>query len=121
MKAWTDYPFPELGDTPGREAPVREITVLSCDGNKYCRIAVDDVESEIKAGYIYARPGRYGEVEVISIAIMTMIESADGKISWECSECGALLKDRKGFETKTARCPKCGTVVVEFVGLYEDE
>ena len=27
------------------------------------------------------------------MATMTMIESADGKISWECSECGALLKD----------------------------
>jgi uncharacterized C2H2 Zn-finger protein len=60
-------------------------------------------------------------VEVISIAIMTMIESADGKISWECSECGALLRDKKGFDLKTERCPKCGTVVVEFVGLYEDE
>ena len=66
MKAWTDYPFPELGDTPGHEAPVREITVLSYDGDKYCRISVDGVEFEIKAGYIYARPGRYGEVEVIS-------------------------------------------------------
>lgn len=54
-------------------------------------------------------------------ATMTMIESADGKISWECSECGALLKDKKDFELKTARCPKCGTIVVEFVGLYEDE
>jgi len=54
------------------------------------------------------------------MATMTMIEDAAGKISWECSECGALLKDRKGFETKTARCPKCGAVIVEFVGLYED-
>ena len=57
----------------------------------------------------------------ITAAIMTMIESADGKISWECSECGALLKDKKDFDLKTARCPKCGTIVVEFVGLYEDE
>ena len=57
----------------------------------------------------------------ITTAIMTMIEDARGKISWECSECGALLRDKKGFELKTARCPKCGTVIVEFVGLYEDE
>ena len=55
------------------------------------------------------------------MATMTMIESADGKISWECSECVALLKDKKDFELKTARCPKCGADVVEFVGLYEDE
>lgn len=57
----------------------------------------------------------------IAIAIMTMIESAGGKISWECSECGALLKDKKDFELKTARCPKCGEAVTEFVGLYNDE
>ena len=55
------------------------------------------------------------------MATMTMIEDAAGKISWECSECGALLKDRKGFETKTARCPKCGADVVECVGLYDDD
>ena len=55
------------------------------------------------------------------MATMTMIESADGKISWECSECGALLKDKKDFELKTARCPKCGEAVTEFVGLYDDE
>ena len=52
---------------------------------------------------------------------MTMIESADGKISWECSECGAVLKDRKDLELKTARCPKCGAVVVEFAGLYDGD
>ena len=57
----------------------------------------------------------------ITIAIMTMVESADGKISWECSECGALLKDKKDFDLKTARCPKCGTIVVEFVWLYDNE
>ena len=55
------------------------------------------------------------------MATMTMIEDAAGKISWECSECGAILRDKKGFELKTPCCPKCGTVIVEFVGLYEDE
>ena len=55
------------------------------------------------------------------MATMTMIEDASGKISWECSACGALLKDKKWFETKTARCPKCGADVVECVGLYDDD
>ena len=55
------------------------------------------------------------------MATMTMIELADGNIFWECSECGALLKDKKDFELKTAHCPKCGADVVVFVGLYEDE
>ena len=55
------------------------------------------------------------------MATMTMIEDGDGKILWECSACGAKLKDRVKFEDKVKTCPKCGTVVVEFVGLYEDE
>jgi hypothetical protein len=62
MKAYTDYPFIELGDTEGQRAPVREIKVLSYDGDKYCRVLVDRVDAEIKAGYIYQREGRYGSV-----------------------------------------------------------
>ena len=63
MKAWTDYPFAELGDTPGHEAPVREVVVLSYDGDKYFRIVVDGVETEVKAGYIYSEPRRFGDKE----------------------------------------------------------
>ena len=66
MKAWTDYPFISLGDTAGQEAPVREIEVLSYDGDKYCRIKIGDEEDEIKAAYIYQRAGRCGEVPKIT-------------------------------------------------------
>jgi len=69
MKAWTDYPFTWLGDTAGEEAPVREIEVISFDNNKYCRIRVvgyPNEQDEIKAGYIYQRAGRYGEVPCIT-------------------------------------------------------
>lgn len=66
MKAWTDYPFEELGDKPNEYAPVRECDVLSYDGDKYCWIVVDGVKEEIKAGYIYQRPGRLGEVPSLS-------------------------------------------------------
>lgn len=66
MKAWTDYPFAWLGDAEGKEAPVREIEVLSYDNNKYCRIKVCGGEDEIKAGYIYQREGRYGDVPQIT-------------------------------------------------------
>jgi hypothetical protein len=62
MKAWTDYPFEELGDIAHQQAPVRPVEVLSYDGNKYCRIVVDGVESEVKLGYLYKKPGRCGEV-----------------------------------------------------------
>jgi hypothetical protein len=64
MKAWTDYPFISLGDESGKKAPIRQIDVLSYDGNKYCRVVVEGVEEEIKSGYIYTESGRLGEVPV---------------------------------------------------------
>jgi hypothetical protein len=66
MKAWTDYPFTELGDTAGEIAPVRMVEVLSYDGDKYCKVCVNDVYEEIKTGYLYTQPGRYGEVPKIT-------------------------------------------------------
>lgn len=73
MKAWTDYPFTWLGDTAGEEAPVREIEVLSYDDNKYCRIRISGEEDEIKAGYIYQREGRCGEVPTITRRQLAML------------------------------------------------
>jgi hypothetical protein len=61
---WTDYPFEELGDTPGQKAPIRRCTPLSSDGNKYVRVLVEGVEAEIKFGYIYTLPGRCGVAPV---------------------------------------------------------
>ena len=66
MKAWTDYPFTFLGDIPQQKAPVRECEVLSYDNNKYCRIIVEGHKTEIKAGYVYKKPGRCGEVPTIN-------------------------------------------------------
>jgi len=60
-KYYTDYPFEFLGDIPGENAPIREIEVISYDGNKHTRIWVEGQETEIKSGYIYVRPGRLGE------------------------------------------------------------
>lgn len=61
-KLYTDYPFTALGDTPYEIAPIREVEVLSFDGNKYCDIIVEGIKDSIKAGYIYTKPGRCGEV-----------------------------------------------------------
>lgn len=77
MKAWTDYPFTRLGDTAGKKAPVREIEVLSYDGNKYCRIKVCGEEDSIKAGYIYPREGRLGEVPPITRRQLAMLEEME--------------------------------------------
>lgn len=73
MKAWTDYPFIGLGDNEGQEAPVREIEVLSYDGDKYCRIKVCGIDEEIKSGYIYQREGRIGEVPPITRRQLAML------------------------------------------------
>ncbi len=62
MKAWTDYPFVELGDIPLAEAPVREVEVIEYDGDKYVTICVNGVTASVKSGYLYAREGRYGTV-----------------------------------------------------------
>jgi hypothetical protein len=62
MKTWTDYPITELGDEPGKIAPIRECTVLNYDGNKYCDVRVDGVLKQIKRAYIYIEEGRVGEV-----------------------------------------------------------
>lgn len=59
MKAYTDYPFRLLGDLEYKEAPMREIEVLSYDGDKYCNIVVNGILTEIKLGYIYKTPKRY--------------------------------------------------------------
>jgi hypothetical protein len=58
MMAWTDYPIVALGDEVGKEAPIREVTVLGWDGNKYAEVEVEGVRTSFKAGYLYTKPGR---------------------------------------------------------------
>ena len=74
MKAWTDYPFTHLGDEIGKPAPIREIDVTSYDGNKYCNVIVEKECVEVKAGYIYQRAGRLGEVPCITRRQLAMLE-----------------------------------------------
>lgn len=80
MKAWTDYPFVELGDTLGLEAPVRECRVLSYDWNKYCQIKIGEHELTVKIGYVYRKPGRAGEVPVID---KWKTKKYDGRPYWK--------------------------------------
>ncbi len=74
MKAYTDYPFVWLGDKEYEKAPIREIEVVSYDGDKYCRIIVEGKETSIKAGYIYLRYGRLGEVKQINAYKLRKLE-----------------------------------------------
>lgn len=52
---------------------------------------------------------------------MTMIEDSNGCISWECSHCLAVTKDKRGFEDKVKVCPKCGATVTEFLSLFGED
>lgn len=69
ITGWTDYPIEELGDKPGELAPVRHVTVLHYDGDKYIYVQTDCGEvTSFKAGYLYAKAGRMGEVPVVKQA-----------------------------------------------------
>ena len=61
MQLWTDYPIVELGDEAGQPAPIRQCKVLTYDGNKYLSVSVGGITTEIKLGYIYRKPGRFGQ------------------------------------------------------------
>lgn len=76
MIAWTDYPITELGDIPGQIAPIRQVIVLSYDGDKYCQITVFGVESpvDVKAGYLYTRRARAGEGHHLTRAALKELE-----------------------------------------------
>jgi hypothetical protein len=66
--AWTDYPIIELGDVSGLKAPIRHLHILAYDGDKYATVEVvgTKVITNIKAGYLYKKPGRYGSVKIIN-------------------------------------------------------
>ena len=73
MKAYTDYPFICIGDKPNKKAPIREVEVLSYDGDKYCLVKFGRVYESIKSGYLYQKPGRIGEVPRISREQLDML------------------------------------------------
>ena len=66
MRAYTDYPFVELGDEPYKPAPIREVEILSYDGDKYCKILVEGVGTEVKSGYLYRYWATWQDGEIFS-------------------------------------------------------
>ena len=65
--AYTDYPIEELGDKIGEKAPIRPVTLIGYDGDKYvtCLILGTDLKIRIKAAYLYEEPGRCGEIHCV--------------------------------------------------------
>lgn len=66
VRAWTDYPIIELGDRPGKIAPIRLVDVLSYDRDKSCRIRVGNVVDLVKRCYLYKHRGRCGKAARLS-------------------------------------------------------
>jgi hypothetical protein len=71
ITGWTDYPIVEFGDIAGQRAPIRRVRVTGYDGNKYATVEVYDGKGGValtsfKAGYIYGKPGRSGQVKPIN-------------------------------------------------------
>ena len=73
MNAWTDYTIYELGDKVGKKAPVRQVEVLSYDGDKRCMVEIMGHRAEIKSGYLYQAPGRIGEVPGLTRRMLAML------------------------------------------------
>lgn len=67
ITCWTDYPMKELGDIPGKPAPIRRVTVIDFDLDKYAYVRTKEGHEEsVKAGYLYREQGRCGIVKPIS-------------------------------------------------------
>lgn len=50
---WTDYPFTGLGDIPYTKVPIRQVTLVSFDEDRYCEVLVEGQLFEVKLGYLY--------------------------------------------------------------------
>jgi hypothetical protein len=75
IKAFTDYPILELGDVAQQEARIRECEVLTWDRNKYAHVLVEGIVVSFKAGYLYAKPGRFDEVPAIKLRDLETLPS----------------------------------------------
>ena len=76
---YTDYPFRELGDKPYAEAPVREISLIGYDADKYVDILVEGMILSVKYGYIYMEPKRAGETPACTLADIKLAVCGGGQ------------------------------------------
>jgi hypothetical protein len=66
VRAWTDYPIAELGDAPGKLAPIRLVNVTAWDRDKYCSVEIAGAHELVKRCYLYKQRGRVGKARRIS-------------------------------------------------------
>jgi hypothetical protein len=60
---FTDYPFLELDDTCYQLAPIRELKLLSWDGDKYVCVEINETRHILKRHYVYTRPIRFHQLK----------------------------------------------------------
>ena len=94
LTCWTDYPFVELGDEPGKPAPIRHVNIIDYDGDKYATVSFERCGDflSLKTGYLYSQPGRYGQVKCVNPRKIERM--GDGKIARQSD------KFRKEFARK---------------------
>jgi hypothetical protein len=56
--AYTDYPFVELGDKPAKLAPIRKVTPLYYDKDRYAVVDFEGEKLYLKACYLYVAAQR---------------------------------------------------------------
>lgn len=81
ITCWTDYPFIELGDTPGQKAPIRHVNVIRYDGNKYVTVSFENCGDwlSMKACYLYRQCGRLGQVKQINRRKLERMKRSNAK------------------------------------------
>lgn len=77
MRAWTDYPIAELGDAPGKLAPIRLVEVTAWDRDKYCVIEVAGAIECVKRGYLYRQRGRIGKARRVTKSQLRKLPEPD--------------------------------------------
>lgn len=70
IDCFTDYPFRELKDKGGEDAPIRKCKIITWDRNKYCDILVLFTDNDgdlrghvnnIKQFYLYKNEARFDD------------------------------------------------------------
>ena len=61
---FTDYPLNELGDIPHQQAPVRKVKLLDFDGDKWCKVMVEDEDVVVDIKYFYLYTDLYNLIPI---------------------------------------------------------
>lgn len=68
IKAYTNYPFTELGDTPRQYAAARKVVIVAWDRNKRVIAIVNhngkDMRMSVHQGYLFTGPRLKGRVKL---------------------------------------------------------